>query len=270
VELIAAALDDAWFRDNGPTFLLGRGGRLGAVLWTFNGWGGRIACTERDRAAARLAARRASATVFESTLVNEGGAIAVDGAGTVLVTDTVQANPNRNPTWDRRAIEQELRARLGGGTVVWLARGLDGDGGANGTDGHVDTLAAFVRPGVLVVHHQPDPDHPDHAVMAENRARLSAARDHAGRRFELVELAAPVAGREGHASHESYVNFAWVNGGVVLCGFGDAARDAAVHATFRRLLPERRISQIDASTIFRHGGGIHCITQPEPAATARW
>lgn len=270
VALVPCELDDAWFRDNGPTFVLDGVGRLGACAWTFNGWGGRLARVDRDRDAGRLAAERAGAVLLPSPLVNEGGAIALDGQGTLIVTETVQANPNRNPGWDRAAIEGELRRRLGVRRVVWLARGLHGDDGPVGTDGHVDTMVAFVAPGVLVVHEQPDPCHPDHAVMAENVGRLRAARDARDRSFELVALRAPRPDREGHAPHETYVNFAWANGAVVLCGFDDAAADEAVRSRFARLTPRRRIVQVDASAIFAHGGGIHCITQPEPARGARW
>lgn len=268
--LVPCELDDAWFRDNGPTFLLDGRGRLGALHWTFDGWGGRFPDVRADRAAGRLAGRLAGAVPHCSALVNEGGAIATDGAGTVLATETVQCNPNRNPGWSKAEVEAELCRRLGAHTVVWLARGLHDDRGPTGTDGHVDTLAAFVTPGVLVVHRQPDPTHPDHAVGVENEGRLRAARDHTGRGFELVPLDAPPAGREGHVDHESYVNFAWVNGGAVLCGFGHGPSDAAACAVFARLLPRRRLVQLDASAIFAHGGGIHCITQPEPARNARW
>ena len=270
VHIVGCALNDGWFRDNGPTFLLDGFGRLGAALWAFNAWGGRFPGAEVDRAAGRFAADRAGALAFCSALVNEGGAIATDGAGTVIVTETVQANPNRNPGWETAAIEHELRRMLGVSTVIWLAAGLHGDTGPFGTDGHVDTLAAFVAPGTVVVHHQPDPDHADYAVTADNAQRLRSARDHAGRRLQLIELPAPPAGRVGHVDHESYVNFAWVNGGVVLGGFGHEASDTIVRETFRRLFPRRRVVQLDASVMFTVGGGIHCITQPEPVRQARW
>ncbi|MGE0727195.1 MAG: agmatine/peptidylarginine deiminase [Acidimicrobiia bacterium] len=270
VRLHPCSLDDAWFRDSGPTFVVDGRGRLGARHWAFNGWGGRLADVARDLAAGRLAGQLASAVPLPSPLVNEGGAIAVDGQGTVVVTESVLLNANRNPGWDRAAVEAELRRTIGATTVVWLARGLHGDDGPVGTDGHVDTMVAFVAPGVVVVHHQPDPTHPDHEVMAENTMRLAAARDSRGRRFEVVPLTAPPPGRPGHADHESYVNFAWANGAVVLCGFGHAAADEAVRTTFARLLPRRRILQVDATAIFRHGGGIHCITQPEPGRGVRW
>ncbi len=270
VELLACPLDDAWFRDSGPTFLVDGNGRLGARHWQFNGWGGRLAAVERDRAAGCLAARSAGALPLPSELVCEGGAIAVDGCGTVLATESVLCNPNRNPTMSRADIEAELCRALGATTVVWLERGLHSDDGPLGTDGHVDMIAAFLAPGLVAVHHQPDPTHPDHAVTAEVRARLLAAHDGRGRPFEVVELTAPEPGRDGHVDHESYVNFAWANGALVLCGFDAAAADLAARRQFARALPHRTIVQLDTTAIFAQGGGIHCITQSEPTRHARW
>ena len=169
VEQVPCPLDDAWFRDNGPTFLLGPGGELGAVRWRFNAWGhAGNPPVANDIAAGDEAAALAEARVFASRLVNEGGAICVDGEGTVLATESVQLHDRRNPGWSREAVEAELCAMLGATKVIWLATGLVGDMQGYGTHGHVDLLAAFVAPGLVVVHRQPDPQHPDHAVMAEN------------------------------------------------------------------------------------------------------
>ncbi len=175
-EILSCELDDAWLRDNGPTFLLDANGSLGAANWAFNAWGGRFPF-ERDRSAGRFVSARSGARQFSSRLANEGGAMVTDGAGTVIVTESVLTNPNRNPGWDRAGIEVELRRSLGVSAVIWLPRGLHADHGPNGTDGHADTLAAFVGPGVVVVHHQPDRNHPDHEVTTDNLGRLRAARD---------------------------------------------------------------------------------------------
>jgi agmatine deiminase len=267
VERITCPLDDAWFRDTGPTFLLDEHGRLGAALWQFNGWGQQPwSRWEQDLAARDVVAARTRAIGRRSTLVNEGGAICVDGVGTVLVTDTVQLDPLRNPGWTRADVEDELRTALGVTTVIWLARGLTGDMQGYGTKGHVDLLAAFVEPGVVVVHRQPDLSHPDHEVMTENVGRLRAARDARGRPLDLVEVDAPHNRWEAGVPLDcSYINFAFVNGGAVLCGFDDPLADAAALATFARLLPGRRLVQVPALDLFRKGGGVHCITQQQPA-----
>jgi agmatine deiminase len=148
---------------------------------------------------------------------------------------------------------------------VWLARGLTADMQGYGTNGHVDLLAAFARPGMVLVHRQPDPSHPDHAVMAENVERLRAATDARGRRFEIVEIDAPLAPvHDGVPADYSYINFSFVNGGLVLCSFGDRDADEAAVATFRRVFPDRRVATVPANDLFAKGGGIHCITQQQP------
>lgn len=267
VTQVHCPLDDAWFRDSGPTFLLDRTGALGAVRWRFNAWGqAGDPPVALDVAAGDRAAVETGAAVFASRLVNEGGAICVDGEGTVLATESVQLHDRRNPGWTRDEVESELCAMLGCTTVVWLATGLTGDMQGYGTHGHVDLLAAFVAPGLVVVHRQPDPEHPDHEVMAENVGRLRAATDARGRELQLVEMDAPTNRWEGGVPLDcSYVNFSFVNGGAVLCGFDDPPADRAAAETFARLLPGRRLEVVPALDIFRYGGGVHCITQQEPA-----
>jgi agmatine deiminase len=267
LEFLEAELDDAWIRDSGPTFVVDDAGTLGAVHWTFNGWGRQPwARWEHDARVGRTVAEHAGARVIGSRLVNEGGAICVDGEGTVLVTETVQLHDRRNPDWSREQVEAELRDRLGVDTVIWLARGLTADMQGFGTNGHVDVMAAFVRPGVVVVHGQPDSDHPDHAVMVENVARLRAATDARGRALEIVTVDAPKSPVvDGVPMDYSYINFSFVNGGLVLCSFADPAGDAAAVETFARLFPDRRITTVDARDIFARGGGIHCITAHQPA-----
>ncbi len=263
IDVVGRVLDDGWMRDFGPSFVVDASGGLGAVAWTFNGWGAQPwARWDHDAAVAPFVATRTGARLFQSRLVNEGGGLCVDGAGTVLVTESVQLDPRRNPGWSRAEVEAELRAQLGVTTVVWLASGLTADMRGYGTNGHIDLLAAFARPGLVLVHRQPDPRHPDHAVMAENLERLSQATDAAGRPFELVEITAPDS---DELNDHSYINFSFVNGALVLCLFADTVADAEAMATFARLFPERRLVSVDARPLFAKGGGVHCITQQQPA-----
>ncbi|MFE1839512.1 agmatine deiminase family protein [Streptomyces sviceus] len=268
VALVERELDDAWMRDIGPTFVKDEEGRLAAVDWVFNGWGGQDwARWEHDAKIARQVADLAGVPVLSSPLVNEGGAIHVDGEGTVLLTDTVQLGAGRNPGWTRERVEAEIHARLGTTRAIWLPRGLTGDYGTYGTQGHVDIVAAFARPGVVVAHVQPDPAHPDHEVTKEVVGLLKSATDARGRRLEVVEVPAPtVLEAEGHWVDYSYINHYLCNGGVVLCGFDDP-RDELAAGIFRRLFPGRTVTLVDARTIFAGGGGIHCITQQQPRAT---
>ncbi len=233
--------------------------------WVFNGWGAaEWARWDHDKKIARHVADIAGVEVHSSPLVNEGGAIHVDGEGTVLLTDTVQLGPERNPGWTRRQVEAEIHARLGTTKAIWLPRGLSGDYGMYGTRGHVDIVAAFAGPGVVVAHTQPDPAHPDHELCQANVALLRSQTDAKGRRIEVVEVPAPtVLQEDGEWVDYSYINHYVCNGGVVLCAFDDP-RDELAAGIFRRLYPGRTVTLVDARAIFAGGGGIHCITQQQP------
>ncbi|MFB9705893.1 agmatine deiminase family protein [Streptosporangium nondiastaticum] len=262
VEMMEQPLDDCWMRDNGPTFLVDGAGGLAGVDWTFNGWGWHAHAKDDLVAAAVL--ERAGATRFRSEMVNEGGGIHVDGEGTVIVTETVQLGERRNPGWTRERVEAELRDRIGARKVIWLPRGLTADYGRYGTSGHVDLLACFARPGLVLCHVQPDPDHPDHEVTRENLRILRSATDARGRALEVVELPAPETREvDGELVDYSYINHYLANGLALLCSFGDP-RDAAAAEVFARLFPGRAIETVDARPIFALGGGIHCITQQQP------
>ena len=265
VEVVTAPLDDAWMRDMGPTFLTGGGG-LAAADWTFNGWGAQEwAAWEHDSGIGALVADWAGARRYATSFVNEGGGIHVDGEGTVLLTDTVQLGAGRNPGWTREQVETEIHAKLGTTKAIWLPHGLTGDYGRYGTQGHVDIVAAFARPGTVLVHSQRDPAHPDHARSQEYLDLLRTETDAKGRRLEVVEIPAPTVlkDEDGDWVDYSYINHYLCNGGVVLCAFDDPGDEIAA-GLFRRLFPERTVTLVDARTIFAGGGGIHCITQQQP------
>lgn len=269
VTAVEARVDEFWMRDHGPTFVFDddQPGVLGAVDWVFNGWGDRGWSEWRLSAEhARLIAQHLGAELVSSTLVNEGGGIHVDGEGTVLVTQTVQLDERRNPYLDRARVEAELARTIGTAKAIWLPRGLTRDYDDFGTNGHVDIVATFPSPGRVLLHTQRNPAHPDHGVTAEVRAVLQAETDAAGRALEIVELPAPATLREGEAFVDwSYVNHLVVNGGVIACGFGEDRADADARAILADAYPGRRVVTVDARPIFARGGGIHCITQQQPA-----
>ena len=270
VEVLAAPLNDAWMRDIGPTFVLDGEGNLGAVDWVFNGWGGQDwAQWDKDALVAGEVAGRSGAHHIVSALVNEGGGIQVDGQGTVLVTETVQLDPGRNPGLNRADVEAELARTIGATHVVWLPRGLTRDSERFGTRGHVDIVAAIPSPGTLLVHSQGNPEHPDFEVCREVIDFLRGTTDAAGRTWNIVEVPAPETLRdeEGFVDY-SYINHVVVNGGVIACSFNDPQDDKALQI-LAEAYPGRRIVAIDARELFARGGGIHCITQQQPAASQK-
>lgn len=269
VEQLEAPLDEFWMRDFGPTFVVDddRPGVLGAVDWTFNGWGAPAWAEWRTSAEiARFVAAHLEAELVSSMLVNEGGGIHVDGEGTVLATETVQLDPRRNPYADKARVEAELARTIGATRVVWLPRGLTRDYDEFGTNGHVDIVATIPSPGRLLLHDQRNPEHPDHEVTREVRSLLADTTDAAGRNWDIVDLPAPDALRdhEGFVDY-SYVNHLVVNGGVIACGFGEERADAAAREILADAYPGRRVVTVDSRAIFARGGGIHCITQQQPA-----
>lgn len=262
VTVVEGASNDCWMRDTGPTFLLGPGGALGAVDWRFNAYGGKYAPHDLDQGIAAGVAREAGARTFASPLVNEGGAIHVDGEGTALVTEDVLLNPNRNPSLTRDAVERELREALGVEVVIWLPHGLVQD---SDTDGHIDTVAIFARPGAVVAQVSDDRSDPNHDRLRLNLDRLRASRDAAGRAFEIAEVVEPRAMTVGGERLSlSYVNLYLANGGLVAPVF-DVPEDAPALAVLGDAFPGRALVEVSSVEVFRGGGGVHCITQQEPA-----
>jgi agmatine deiminase len=264
VEVVAAPLDDAWMRDIGPTFVLGSGGRLAGVDWVFNGWGGQAwAAWGKDARIATRICGEAGVPVVASPLVNEGGGIHVNGAGSVLLTRTVQLDGGRNPHWTQAQVEVELARTLGVDRFIWLERGLTRDYDAFGTRGHVDIVACFSDESTVLFHDQRNPGHPDFEVSAEVRRQLEA---HPGLRIVPVPAPDTLRDEEGWVDY-SYINHYVANGAVILCAFGDPGDERAA-AVLREAYPGREIVLVDARPLFARGGGIHCITQQQPLAPA--
>ena len=266
VEVLEAPLDDAWMRDIGPTFVIGEDGTLGGVDWVFNGWGQQSwARWERDSQIARQIIAASGATLVSSALVNEGGGIHVDGNGTVLVTETVQRDPGRNPGISRGQIEGELLRTIGAQHAIWLPRGLTRDSERFGTRGHVDIVATIPSPALVLVHAQLDASHPDFAVSREVIELLEASVDAAGDPFTVIPVPAPdtLTDAEGWVDY-SYINHLVINDAVIACVFGDAGDNRAIRI-LEAAYPGRTIVPIDARPIFARGGGIHCITQQQPS-----
>jgi len=260
VDIVEATLDDAWMRDIGPTFVKGAGGALLGVDWIFNGWGAQSwAAWEHDANIARTVLTSADVPVISSSLTNEGGGIHTNGDGTVLVTETVQLDPGRNPGWTRDEVEREMFDTLGATRFVWLPRGLTRDYDEFGTRGHVDIVAAFCNPTTVLYHDQRNPEHPDFEVSEQVRTLLEAEG------FDLIAMPAPETLRddEGFVDY-SYINHYVCNNAVILCGFDDPG-DEVAKGILEKAYPGRTVELVDARALFARGGGIHCITQQQPA-----
>jgi agmatine deiminase len=264
VELMSASLDDAWMRDIGPTFVQGPDGDLVGVDWVFNGWGAQPWATwDRDALVAADICGEVGVPVLASPMINEGGGIHVNGEGTVLLTRTVQLGEGRNAHWTQADAEAELHRTLGVDRFIWLERGLTRDYDEFGTRGHVDIVACFADPSTVLVHDQRNPEHPDFAVSAEVRAVVDSVGG-----LRVVNVPAPDVLRDdiGWVDY-SYINHYVCNGAVILCAFDDPGDERAA-AILGEAYPGREIVLVDARPLFARGGGIHCITQQQPAAGA--
>jgi agmatine deiminase len=251
---------DIWLRDTAPIFLAGAGGEQATVRFAFNGWGGKYVLDHDDTVAARIAAETALPE-FVETFVLEGGAVDVDGDGTVLTTRQCLLNPNRNPTLDAAAIERGVLAALGAERLLWLGDGLINDH----TDGHVDTIVRFVAPGVVVAMEPRGADDPNSAILRALLAELGGMVDARGRKLEIVTIPSPgrILDDGGRIMPASYVNFYIANASVIVPTYGSPFDDEAV-ARIAALFPGRRTFGADAKAILSGGGAFHCITQQQP------
>lgn len=261
VEVVTAALDDAWMRDMGPTFVRAQDGTLAAVDWVFNGWGAQHwAKWDHDSEVAPFIINRAGVPAVNSELVNEGGGIHINGKGTLLATKTVQFDPFRNPDATVESVEAEFKRTLGVTEVIWFDRGLTRDYEDFGTRGHVDIVACFANENTILFHDQQNPDHPDYHVSQEVKAVLDETD------FTIVAVPAPDVIRDDIGFVDfSYINHYICNGAVILCAFDDPG-DARAKSILEKVYPGREIVLVDARPIFHRGGGIHCITQQQPVA----
>ncbi len=260
ISFYRGSFGDIWLRDTGPVFVrLGDGG-LAAVVFDFNGWGGKYVFPE-DREVAGRVAKLARTSSHRAGIVLEGGALDTDGQGTFLTTRQCALNANRNPGVSEHDIERALAASLGARTVVWLDRGLANDH----TDGHVDTLARFTAPGRVVCMTARDAADPNRAVLTAVAEDLRRARDCDGHRLEVVELPSPglVADSAGNPMPASYANFYVANGSVVVPVYGTRYDYEAVDVV-QACFPGRPTVGVPARAILTGGGAFHCITQQQP------
>jgi len=287
IRVVEISTDDAWIRDMGPTFVVDASGGRRGVDWRFNAWGGLrgglyFPWDRDDRVAAKVLEIE-GAERYRAPIVLEGGSIHVDGEGTVMATEECLLNPNRNPELSREQIERVLFDHLGAERMIWLGRGVYNDE----TDGHVDNLACFARPGVVLLTWTDDESDPQHAISRDALKRLEAATDARGRSIEVVRLPSPgpiaiteqeAAGvdavegslprRAGDRLAASYANF-YLGTRRIVFPLLDEHTDEQAAELLRGCFPEREVVGIPAREILLGGGNIHCITQQVPRVARR-
>ncbi|MFE7190314.1 agmatine/peptidylarginine deiminase [Kitasatospora sp. NPDC057541] len=264
VELLSVPVDDLWARDTLPVFVE-EGGKVKGVDFNFNGWG-RKQEHGNDARVARTVLEKYGTERIETALTAEGGSFETDGQGTLLITESSIVNDNRNPGRTRDQIEAELKRALGLSKIVWLA----GVRGKDITDAHVDCLARFAAPGVVLLDRAFPGTPADVWSRSADQARavLAEATDATGKKLKVIEVAQPdpdrITGR-GDAFVSSYMNFYVGNKGVYLPLFGDPRADDHAQEVFRELFPGREIVPLQIDTLASGGGGIHCSTHDQPA-----
>lgn len=259
VELLVMDLDDCWMRDMGPTMVRNSEGQLAGVNWQYNGWG--KFPHDKDKFVAERLLEELGLPKIESPLVNEGGAVHVDGEGTLVLTESVLFNDNRNPDLTKIAAEAELTRVLGAEQIIWLPRGLVDDD----TDGHIDELMCFTRPGEILLLSSNDSSDANYPILQQAQDILADAKDAKGRGLKIRTLDQPPAAYlNGVRLSRSYVNCYIANNAVVMPAYGVSDFDQEALLQVGQAFPDREVIQLDCSALVTGGGNIHCITQQCP------
>ena len=250
--------NDSWIRDYGPNFIIQSDGKVAANDWDFDSWGRKYKW-ELDDLAGTVIAEELGLHHFKPEIVLEGGAIEVNGAGTCVTTESCILNPNRNNGISRDAMETVLKDYLGISKVIWLHGEMEGDD----TDGHIDNLARFVNPTTMVCAIEEDDEDPNYRCLKNNFDHLRSATDQDDNLFEIVAL--PMPGYIGSPRlPASYANFYIANKSVLVPVYGHS-NDKRALSILEPLFPKREIIPIPSTTIILGLGGVHCLTQQQPA-----
>ena len=282
IRVVELESDDAWVRDCGPTFLVNDKGGLRAVDWEFNAWGGLVDGLyfpwDKDDQIARKICEIADVDSYRTEgFVLEGGSIHVDGEGTLLTTKMCLLSEGRNPGMTQEEIEEMLKEHLNLEKIIWITDGID----PAETNGHIDDVACFVRPGEVACIWTDDPEHPFYEQAQAAYRELSEATDAKGRKLKIHKLCltkkpcllhgadtieaieGTIPREDGEVAIASYMNFLIVNGGIILPQYGDENDQLAVEQV-QAMFPERRVVGVRTEEVAYGGGNIHCITQQQP------
>ena len=266
VNISTVPVDDLWIRDSGPVFTFSSNRSIQGVDFGFNYWGNKFPHGKDINLAQRILAL-ANIPRIDPNIRSEGGALEVDGEGTLLATESSLINPNRNPGMTKADIEDQLKWALGVDKVIWLKGVKDADT----TDCHIDALARFASPGTIILS-RPHSSRPKvwTEVYEDAKRILQEERDSKGRAFQLVDIQEPDIERlkgEDDDMVASYANYYLPNGAVIIPRFGDDIADQQSANIFQELFPDREVVQVRINCLPRLGGGIHCATQQQPRAT---
>ncbi len=256
--------DDAWVRDHGPLFLVRKNSQsptLAVSDWEYNAWGNKYPPFDRDNAIPKQIAAALDVDCFIPGMVLEGGSIEVNGRGTLLTTEACLLNPNRNPKLTKTQIEKNLSDFLGVRHILWLGKGIVGDD----TDGHVDDIVRFVEPSTLICALEEDRSDENYLSLRENYRRLEEMVDQDGKPLRIISLPMPRPVLfQGNRLPASYANF-YIGNEVVLVPIFSDPQDEKALAILREIFPKRRVIGLESRELVIGLGGIHCVTQQEPA-----
>lgn len=255
IQLLIAEMDDSWARDVLPIFLL-EDQQLVASNWRFNAWGEKYTPYSLDAELSRWLCRTMAYRSENMPLVLEGGSVHSNGMGCLMTTEECLLDPNRNPNYTQAEIEQILCDAFSATQIVWLPHGLDGD---IDTDGHVDNVACFVDPNLVLLQSCHDRQDNNHQRFVRNLDVVNSM----GFDTCLIEQPPRIEHRSQRLA-ASYINFYSLNDAIVMPRFGCRKQDDAAYHTIQSLYCDRMVYQIDARPLIIGGGGIHCITKQVP------
>lgn len=284
IRVVEMVNDDAWIRDCGPSFVINDKGDVRGCDWTFNAWGGLVdglyfPWYNDDQIAQKVCEIEEIDSYRTDDFVLEGGSFHVDGEGTLITTEMCLLSEGRNPHMSREEIEKKLGDYLNIDKVIWIKDGIDPDE----TNGHIDDVACYVRPGEVACIWTEDKENPFYEEAQAAYKTLSEATDAKGRKLKVHKLcltekpvclqgADAIDAVEGTIPREdgdiciaSYMNFLIVNGGVIVPQYDDANDKLALEQV-QAMFPERKVAGVSTKEIVYGGGNIHCITQQQPKA----
>ena len=268
--------NDVWSRDNGPIFLVNRLGDLAITSWNFNGWGGRFPF-DKDRQVAKRVADALSVPLYTAPITLEGGAIEVNGKGTLIATRTSIINSNRNPGKSEGEIEQAIKNYLGIKHIIWLSGAPREfcDAVGDDTDFHIDGFARFVDESTVLYSWTDDKSNPFYPYLNQHLIELKEAVTESGQQMTLIPLPLPdnpiystlIIGRRAPFKSVPmlavYANFYIANEVVLVPVYGDT-NDSQALGIIAEHFPDREIVALPAHVTAELGGMMHCVTQQQP------